>query len=80
MRYTIEYQPKISNECSTFIANNINPVYTNEDTDIYAIDYVHEELSQLVNDNGGEEILGISLQDLSILRNLIDEKVSYIEF
>ena len=80
MRYTIEYQPQISNECLTFIANNIDPLYTNEDTDIYVIDYTYEALSELVNDNGGEEILGISLQDLSMLKSLIDQGVSYIEF
>lgn len=80
MRYTIEYQPQISNECSTFIANNIDPIYTNQDTDIYVIDYTYEALSQLVSDNGGEEILGISLQDLSVLKSLIDQGVSYIEF
>jgi hypothetical protein len=80
MKHIIEYRPQISEECQTYIGNNINFVYSGEDTDIYALDYVYETLSEEVDQNGGEEIFGISLQDIAILKSLIDEKVDYIEF
>jgi len=80
MKHIIEYQPNLTEECKTYISNNINFVFSGEDTDIYALDYVYETLNEEVDQNAGEEIFGISLQDIAILKSLIDEKVDYIEF
>ncbi len=80
MRYETEYNPAITETCKTYISNNINPVYQNEDTSIYALDYVYEELSQLVNDNDNETILGVSFADIEALDKLMNELVDYIEF
>ena len=80
MKHIVEYNPVLSDECKTFISNNINPVYTAEDTDIYALDYVYEALTQELHENDDEEIFGISLSDIKELDKLINEKVDYIEF
>lgn len=80
MKHIIEYQPQISKECQTFISNNINFVYSGEDTDIYSLDYVYETLSEEIGQNNGEEIFGISLADMKELEKLISENVDYIEF
>lgn len=80
MRYEIEYNPAITEECKTYISNNIKPVYQNEDTSIYALDYVHEELTNEIALNEGQEIFGISLKDIEVLDQLMNEIVDYIEF
>ena len=80
MKHIIEYRPQISLECQTYIGNNINPVYNAEDTDIYSLDYVYEALSEEISQNNGEEIFGISLADMKVLKSLVNEKVDYIEF
>jgi hypothetical protein len=80
MKYIIEYRPQISEECQTYISNNINPVYTAEDTDIYSLNYVYEALSEELGENNNEEIFGISLLDMKKLEKLINEQVDYIEF
>jgi hypothetical protein len=80
MKHIIEYQPNLTEECKTFISNNINPVYTAEDTDIYALDYVYEALSQEISENENAAIFGISLADIKELEKLINEQVDYIEF
>ena len=54
MRYTTEYNPAISQECMTYIGLHITPSMYNDETSVYALDYVYEELSQLVNDNDNE--------------------------
>ncbi len=76
MKHIIEYQPQISKECQTYISNNINPVYTGEDTDIYYLDYVIESL-QIAKE---EKIFDISKTDKKELKKLWDEEVDYIEF
>jgi hypothetical protein len=80
MRYTTEYNPAISETCKTYIYNNLKPVHQNEDTSIYSLNYVFEELSDLIAHNDGEEIFGITLKDIEVLEKLIDEIVDYIEF
>jgi hypothetical protein len=80
MKHIIEYQPNLTEECKTYIGNNINPVYTAEDTDIYALDYVYEALSQELSENEDQEIFGISLADIKELEKLTNEQVDYIEF
>jgi hypothetical protein len=80
MKHIIEYQPNLTEECKTYISNNINPVYTGEDTDIYSIEYVYEALNEELGLNNGEEIFGISLPDIKELDKLINEQVDYIEF
>jgi hypothetical protein len=76
MKHIIEYQPQISKECQTYISNNINPVYTGEDTDIYYLDYVIESL-QIAKE---EKIFDISVTDIKQLTKLLNEQVDYIEF
>ena len=80
MRYEIEYNPAISQECKTYISNNINPVYSSEDTDIYSLDYVCEVLKLEMNEGKEEVIFNLPSNDMKVLQNLIDEKVDYIEF
>ena len=80
MKHIVEYNPVLSDECKTFIHNNINPVYTAEDTDIYALDYVYEALSQELHENEDWDIFGISKADIKQLEKLISEQVDYIEF
>ena len=80
MKHIIEYQPQIRQECQTYISNNINFVYSGEDTDIYSLSYVYEALSEVLSENNGEEIFGISLADMKELEKLINEQVDYIEF
>ncbi len=76
MKHIIEYQPQISKECQTYISNNINPVYTGEDTYIYALDYVIENL-QIAKE---EKIFDIPVTDIKQLTKLLNEQVDYIEF
>lgn len=82
MRYTTEYKPQISEECKTYISNQINEVFSfdSNKTKMYALDYVYETLSEEIEQNNGEEIFGISLDDMKVLKGLVDENVSYIEF
>jgi len=80
MRYTTEYHPAISQECMTYIGLHITPSMYNDETSVYALDYVYEELSQLVNDNDNETILGVSYADIEALDKLMNENVDYIEF
>lgn len=80
MRYTTEYNPVISQECKTYISNNINPVYSSEDTDIYSLDYVCEVLKLQMNEGNEEVIFNLPSKDMEVLQNLIDENVDYIEF
>jgi predicted transcriptional regulator len=80
MRYTNEYKPAISETCKTYIYNNIKSVYQNEEGCIYSLHYVYEELSDLIAQNDGEAILGITPLDIEVLNKLINENVDYIEF
>ena len=80
MRYTTEYNPEISETCKTYISNNINPVYSSEDTDIYSLDYVCEVLKLEMNEGNEEVIFNLPSNDMKVLQNLIDENVDYIEF
>jgi EAL domain-containing protein (putative c-di-GMP-specific phosphodiesterase class I) len=81
MKYITEYQPQISEECKTFIYKYIDPtfVYDDNGTQMYSLEYVHKSLSDEIKE-AGEEVHGIKMQDLSVLKSLIDENVSYIEF
>jgi hypothetical protein len=78
MKHIIEYQPNLTEECKTFIGNNIIPVYTAEDTDIYSLDYVYEALSIALENE--EKVSGISYKDIKELEKLMNEQVDYIEF
>ena len=80
MRYTTEYNPALSQECKTYISNNINPVYSSEDTDIYSLHYVREVLKLEMNEGNEEVIFNLPSKDMKILQDLIDENVDYIEF
>jgi hypothetical protein len=76
MKHIIEYQPQISEECKTYIINNINFVYSGEDTDIYSLDYVIGSL-QIAQD---KKIFDISKKDIKELIKLFNQEVDYIEF
>ena len=82
MRYTTEYKPQISEECKTYISNNINAVFSfdSNETEMYALDYVFETLNEEISQNNGENIFGISEEDMKVLKGLVNENVSYIEF
>ena len=80
MRYTTEYNPALTQECKTYISSNINPIYSNEDTNIYSLNYVCEVL-KLEMDEGNEEVIfNLPSKDMEVLQNLTNEKVDYIEF
>lgn len=78
MRYTTEYQPALSYECLTHIGLHIKPSMYNDETNLYALDYVYETLTEQLGDE--EELFGITSNDMAKLKELLDEKVDYIEF
>ena len=78
MRYTTEYTPAISQECMTYIGLHVTPSMYNDETSIYALDYVYEKLTEQLEDE--EELFGITSNDMAKLKELLDEKVDYIEF
>jgi hypothetical protein len=80
MKYITEYQPQITKECQTYISNSITPSFRNDETNVYALDYVFEVLSEELANNDNEEIFGISLADIKELDKLMNEQVDYIEF
>jgi hypothetical protein len=80
MKYITEYQPNLTKTCMTYIENNITPSLRGEESNIYTLDYVLEELSQEIDKNKNEEIFGISIADIKELNKLLNEQVDYIEF
>lgn len=78
MKYTTEYQPEISETCKTYIGNNINPVFSNDSTSIYGLDYVIESLEEEIN-HAQEEVFGITKADINALNTLRKQDVTYIE-
>ena len=78
MRYTTEYTPAISQECMTYIGLHVTPSMYNDETSVYALDYVYETLTELLGDE--EKLFGITSNDIAKLKELLDEKVDYIEF
>lgn len=78
MRYTTEYTPAISQECMTYIGLHVTPSMYNDETSVYALDYVYEKLTEQLEDE--EELFGITSNDMAKLKELLDEKVDYIEF
>lgn len=80
MRYITEYQPAISETCETFIFFNIVPAFQNDSSSVYSLDYVIETLEDEISQNNQQEIFGIKLEDIKILKQLSAENVDYIEF
>jgi hypothetical protein len=80
MRFTTEYQPQISKECKDYIYINVKSIMGNNESNIYDLEIVCEELNYKIEKNKGQEILGISLADIKELDNLLNEQVDYIEF
>ena len=78
MRYTTEYTPAISQECMTYIGLHVTPSMYNDETSVYALDYVYETLTELLGDE--EKLFGITSNDMAKLKELLDEEVNYIEF
>ena len=78
MRYTTEYTPAISQECMTYIGLHVTPSMYNDETSVYALDYVYEKLTEQLEDE--VELFGITSNDMAKLKELLDEKVDYIEF
>ncbi len=79
MKYVIDYHPEISEECKTYISNNLTPVHSNDYTSIYGIIYVIESLQEEI-DHAGEEVFGIKHADINTLKRLEKQNVTYIEF
>ena len=80
MKHIIEYQPNLTQKTKKFIGDNINFVFSGEDTDIYSLDYVCEALREQMNEGNEEVIWNIPSKDMATLQNLVSEKVDYIEF
>ena len=78
MRYTTEYNPALSQECLTHIGLHIEPSIYSYETSVYALDYLIEKLTEQLEDE--EELFGITSNDVAKLKELLDEKVDYIEF
>jgi hypothetical protein len=79
MKYIIDYDPTISEECKTYISNNLTPVFSNDYTSIYGIIYVIESLKEEI-DHAQEEVFGIKKDDIKKLKTLMKQDVTYIEF
>jgi hypothetical protein len=56
------------------------PVFENDSTSIYGLDYVIEILEYEISQNNEEEIFGIIFNDIKLLKQLDIENVDYIEF
>lgn len=80
MRFFIEFQPAISQECKTYIKTHLKPIYNNEESSLWDLLYIYETLDQEISLNNQEEIFGIKLKDIEELKKLVDEEVDYIEF
>jgi hypothetical protein len=74
MRFSVEYNPPITKHADRFIRLNITPSMTSEDQDShqYPIDFVLESLE-------GENQDEVFKHDISYLKRLLEDKVSYIE-
>jgi len=79
MKYVIDYHPEISEECKTYISNNLTPVHSNDYTSIYGIIYVIESLKEEI-DHAQDEVFGIKKADINTLKKLEKQNVTYIEF
>lgn len=80
MKYITEYQPNLTETCKTYIKNNITPSFSAEETNMYNLDYVCEELKNQMDKGNQEVIFGLPSKDMEVLQNLINEQVDYIEF
>ena len=74
MRFSVEYNPSISKHAQRFIGLNITPSMTSNDEDShqYRIDFVLESLEEENQD-------GVFNKDIEILKQLLEEDVTYIE-
>jgi hypothetical protein len=80
MRHIVEYQPNLTQETKNYISDNINFVFSGEDTDMYSLDLVCEALREQMNQGNEKVIFDIPSKDMATLQNLVNEKVDYIEF
>jgi hypothetical protein len=72
MRYTTEYNPQISDKCKKIIKDNIGSTLESSDSYVYNLEYVYEWLK--------EKAFHLTASDLDVIKELIAEKVDYIEF
>lgn len=77
MRYTTEYNPNLSDGCKDYIWKYITPSLASEDSAVFNTSYLYEALSEDLSEE--DDLLGITKNDLKIIKDLIDEKVDYIE-
>jgi ribosomal protein S3AE len=78
MKYTIDYQPEISETCKTYINNNLTPTFSNDYTSIFNTLYVIDKLQEEI-DHAGEEVFGIKNADINKLKRLEKQDIPYIE-
>jgi hypothetical protein len=74
MRFTVEYNPPLSKHAERFIQSEITASMTSDDGDTnqYLIAFVVESLE-------GENQDEVFNQDISYLKQLLDQDVAYIE-
>lgn len=80
MRYETQYNPNLTATCKTYIENNLKPSFESNDTNIYDLEYILEELSFEIEQNEGKDIFGITNNDIEELEKLMTDQIEYVEF
>jgi len=75
---TFESHTNLTLTCETYIKNNLNPTFWNDDEEVYSLSYTLEMLEEEIALNFGNEIFGITNNDIDLLKKLNDENVDYI--
>jgi tRNA C32,U32 (ribose-2'-O)-methylase TrmJ len=75
---TFESHTNLTPTCKTYIKNNLNPTFGNDDEEVYSLSYTLEMLEEEIALNFGNEIFGITNNDIDLLKKLSDENVDYI--
>ena len=68
--------PKLSEACKNYIKIHLSPSYWNDEEQLHSLHYVYETLTDEIN--GKETFLGITLNDIKVLDELIKEDIDYI--
>jgi hypothetical protein len=77
MRYAVENNPAISQECKTYINNRVNAIFSNDDTEIYRLSSV---LKKIEEQPTFLDKYGVKHTDISALKEMYKENVHFIEF
>ena len=80
MKITLIYEtaPMLSETCKGYIKRHLTPIFWNEDEQVHAVDYTFDILSDEIEGKGGEEVFGITMEDIKVLTELVKENVDYI--